>query len=156
MTGIDLDAYLPYRLSVASNKVSALIAKAYEARFGLTIPQWRLLVILAEGEAMSQKALIERSAMDKVTISRAVAALVGRGLLLKQSRTKDRRLDSLTLTRAGREIVADVVPVALGFEAALVEALGVQAARDMTIMLRALEERAEALSKASATSDTRS
>ena len=61
MSTLTLDTYLPYRLSVASNKVSGLIAKAYETRFSLTIPQWRVLVILSDGTALSQKGLIEAS-----------------------------------------------------------------------------------------------
>ena len=45
--GLILDEYMPYRLSIASNAVSKLIARAYEDRFGLTIPQWRLTVTLS-------------------------------------------------------------------------------------------------------------
>ena len=52
--GLRLDSYLPYRLSVASNAVSGLIARAYEDRFGLTIPQWRLVCVLAEEGGLTQ------------------------------------------------------------------------------------------------------
>ena len=38
-TPLRLDDYLPYRLSVAANAVSQLIARAYVERFGLTVPQ---------------------------------------------------------------------------------------------------------------------
>lgn len=147
MTKLVLDTYLPYRLSVASNKVSSLIAKAYEARFGLTIPQWRILVILSEGMALSQKGLIERTAMDKVTISRAVASLVARGLLRKESGVPDRRVDVLTLAQAGRDIVAEVAPLALEFEASLLGAIGPERSADLTNMLRKLEIHADLLSK---------
>jgi DNA-binding MarR family transcriptional regulator len=148
MTQIDLDAYLPYRLSVASNKVSALIAKAYEARFGLSVPQWRLLVILSQSEALSQKEIVERSVMDKVTISRVVSALLGRGLLVRNSRAHDRRVDVLSLSTAGRAIVAEVTPLALSFEATLIEAIGKVEAQALAAMLRQLEERAELLGMA--------
>jgi DNA-binding MarR family transcriptional regulator len=147
MTQLDLDTYLPYRLSVASNKVSALIAKAYEARFGLSVPQWRLLVILSQSEALSQKEIVERSAMDKVTISRVVAALLGRGLLLRTSRAYDRRVDVLSLSEAGRAIVAEVTPLALGFEASLIGAIGSSQAVALAGMLRILEACAEALAQ---------
>ena len=53
-----LEEYLPYRLSVASNAVSRLIARAYEDRFGLTIPEWRLLAVLAEAGSAAQRGLI--------------------------------------------------------------------------------------------------
>jgi DNA-binding MarR family transcriptional regulator len=146
MTKLVLDTYLPYRLSVASNKVSGLIAKAYETRFGLTIPQWRILVILSDGLALSQKGLIERTAMDKVTISRAVAALAERGLLLRESSAPDRRIDVLTLSPEGRDIVTEVAPVALEFEASLINTIGYERAADLTDMLRKLEIHAELLS----------
>lgn len=144
---LKLDTYLPYRLSVASNRVSALIAKAYEARFGLSIPQWRLLVILSEASALSQKDLVARTAMDKVTISRAVAALVTRGLLARSQTAHDRRIDVLVLTEAGRDIVADVTPMALDFEASLISAIGEGEARALEAMLRKLEAQADVLSR---------
>jgi DNA-binding MarR family transcriptional regulator len=145
MAELVLDTYLPYRLSVASNKVSTLISKAYEARFGLSVPQWRLLVILSEGVALSQKDVVDRSAMDKVTISRAVAALLGRGLLIRTNRAHDRRVDVLSLSDAGRTIVAEVTPLVLGFEASLINAIGQDEARALATMLRALEARADEL-----------
>jgi DNA-binding MarR family transcriptional regulator len=145
MGDLILDTYLPFRLSVASNKVSTLISKAYEARFGLSVPQWRLLVILSEGVGLSQKDVVDRSAMDKVTISRAVAALVGRGLVVRNSRAHDRRVDVLSLSDAGRTIVAEVTPFVLGFEASLIDAIGQSQAQALSDMLRAIEARAEAL-----------
>jgi DNA-binding MarR family transcriptional regulator len=145
--GLNLDTYLPYRLSVASNKVSSLIAKAYEVRFGLTIPQWRVLVILSEGIALSQKHLIERTVMDKVTISRAVTALVARGLVVRTTQAHDRRIDLLTLAEAGRQIVSEVTPIALEFERALVAAFEPAQIRLLETLLRELEQKADALSR---------
>jgi DNA-binding MarR family transcriptional regulator len=146
-TGLNLDTYLPYRLSVASNKVSSLIAKAYEVRFGLTIPQWRVLVILAEGLVLSQKHLIERTAMDKVTISRAVTALVTRGLVVRTTQAHDRRIDLLSLAEAGRQIVSEVTPIALEFERALVAAFEPAHIQLLDSLLRELEQKADALSR---------
>ncbi len=147
MTRLTLDTYLPYRLSVASNKVSALIAKAYEVRFGLTVPQWRVLLILSEGVAHSQKQLIERTAMDKVTISRAVSLLVDRGLVLRTNQAADRRVDVLLLAAAGEQIVQEVTPVALAFEQNLLASLPIGSAQILDRLLRQLEENAVALSK---------
>jgi DNA-binding MarR family transcriptional regulator len=146
MTPLNIDTYLPYRLSVASNKVSALIAKAYETRFGLTVTQWRLLVILSGGAALSQKGVIERSAMDKVTISRAVAATVTRGLVIRSNGAQDRRTDVLTLSDAGRAIVEEVTPLVLALEASLVEVIGAGEAIALDDMLRKLEAQADKLS----------
>jgi DNA-binding MarR family transcriptional regulator len=144
---LNLETYLPYRLSVASNKVSALIAKAYESRFGLTIPQWRILAVLSEGQAQSQQALVARTAMDKVTVSRAAAALIGRDLVRSKPSCADKRAVELTLSTAGIAIVQEVAPVALTLEKALIEAIGGPAAERLESMLRKLEEQAQKLTQ---------
>jgi DNA-binding MarR family transcriptional regulator len=145
MAALNLDTYLPFRLSVASNKVSTLIAQAYEARFGLTIPQWRLLAVLSEGVALSQQGLVARTAMDKVTVSRAVAALANRGLVIRRASDTDRRAITLALSAAGESIVAEVAPVALALERDLTAALGADGARTLAVLLRALEATADGL-----------
>ena len=70
-----LDDFIPYRLSVASNSVSDAIASAYEALFGLTIPEWRLVAVIAESEGITQQAIGAAPRLDKVTVSRAALAL---------------------------------------------------------------------------------
>jgi DNA-binding MarR family transcriptional regulator len=145
MTKLYLDTYLPYRLSVTSNKVSALIARAYENRFGLSVPQWRLLAVLAETSHLSQQELVLRTAMDKVTVSRAAAALMERGLIARKTSQADRRAAELSLTPAGISIVDEVVPLAQDFEKALIEAIGVADAGKLEAMLRKIEAQAEKL-----------
>ncbi len=66
-----LDDYLPYRLSVAANEVSRLVARAYEDRFGISIPQWRILANLAERSPLTPLKISRCTVMDKVTVSRA-------------------------------------------------------------------------------------
>ena len=114
-----LDEFLPYRLSITSNLVSDHIASAYQQLFGLPIPEWRMIAIVAEEGAVAQSAVCERSRMDKVTVSRAAIAMVGRGLLDRTAHDGDRRSHLLVLTNAGRELYADVAPKALELEAQL-------------------------------------
>ena len=76
-----LQDYLPYRLSVAANAVSRLIARGYERRFGLKNPQWRLIAVLADEGPLTQQALCGRTIMDKVTVMRAAQGLLRRGLV---------------------------------------------------------------------------
>jgi DNA-binding MarR family transcriptional regulator len=146
MASLNLDTYLPYRLSVASNKISALIARTYEARFGLSIPQWRLLIVLSDGTALSQKSVVARTAMDKVTISRAVSTMVARGLVQRTDGATDRRHDVLCLSPAGAAIVAEVAPLAIELEAALIQAIGQDGATQLDGLLRTLEAKANQLS----------
>ncbi|MGL4312535.1 MAG: MarR family winged helix-turn-helix transcriptional regulator, partial [Sphingomonas sp.] len=113
MTGLQLDQFLPYRLSIASNRASAAVATAYQALFGLKIPEWRLIAVIAEGEGLTQQALGARTQMDKVTVSRAAIALVERGLVERRANPADQRSHLLTLSRAGRALYDDVAPKAL-------------------------------------------
>jgi DNA-binding MarR family transcriptional regulator len=112
-----LDRFLPYRLSITSNIVSDRIARAYESLFGLTIPEWRLVAVVAEAEAITQAEIGERTRMDKVTVSRAAIALVDRGLLVRAPNPGDKRSHHLSLTDAGRDLYASVAPKAIELEA---------------------------------------
>jgi DNA-binding MarR family transcriptional regulator len=120
---LQLDSYLPYRLSVASNAVSSLIARAYEDRFGLSIPQWRLICVLAEDGGLTQVQIVARTVMDKVTVSRAAQALVKRRLVGRSQNASDGRSHVLTLTPEGRGLHAEIAPLALAYEAALIAGL---------------------------------
>ncbi|MGY2735935.1 MarR family winged helix-turn-helix transcriptional regulator [Sphingomonas sp. UYP23] len=117
MATLKLDDFLPYRLSIASNRVSAAIATAYQALFGLKISEWRLVAVIAEGPGMTQQALGLATRMDKVTVSRAAAALVERGLVARQPNPGDQRSHMLALTATGRALYDDVAPKALELEA---------------------------------------
>ncbi len=121
--GLQLDSYLPYRLSVASNAVSGLIARAYEDRFGLSIPQWRLVCVLAEDGGLTSVQIVARTVMDKVTVSRAAQGLVKRHLVARSQNRMDARSHVLALTEAGRELHFEIAPMALAYEAALIAGL---------------------------------
>jgi DNA-binding MarR family transcriptional regulator len=112
---------LPYRLSVASNAVSRLIARAYEDLFGLTIPQWRLVCVLAEDGPLTQQAIGARTVMDKVTVSRATQGLVKRRLVQRAPHGADGRSHHLALSAAGEKLYSEVAPVALEYEAKLLK-----------------------------------
>lgn len=111
-----LDRFLPYRLSITSNLVSDRIARIYEALFGLTIPEWRLVAVIAEADAITQADIGEQTRMDKVMVSRAAIALVERGLLIRAPNPTDKRSHHLSLTEAGRDLYASVAPKALELE----------------------------------------
>jgi DNA-binding MarR family transcriptional regulator len=140
-----LDDYLPFRLSVASNGVSRLIARAYEDRFGLTIPQWRLMAVLAEG-ALTQQAVVSRTAMDKVTVSRAARELVGRSLLSREVHAGDGRSHLLRLTNMGRSLYSEIAPLAKAYEAALLTGLAPNEVALLKRLLGRLEAAAARLS----------
>jgi DNA-binding MarR family transcriptional regulator len=133
--GLQLDGYLPYRLSVASNAVSGLIARAYEDRFGLSVPQWRLICVLAEDGGLTQVQIVARTVMDKVTVSRAAQGLVKRRLVARAQNRSDGRSHMLALTAEGRGLYGEIAPLALAYEAALISGL---APEDVTLLKRLL------------------
>jgi len=111
-----LDAFIPYRLSITSYLVSETIAGAYQALFGLSIPEWRLVAVIAEDGGMTQQQVGRRTQMDKVTVSRATIGLVDRGLVERRPHASDRRSQSLHLSATGRDLYAQVAPKALELE----------------------------------------
>jgi DNA-binding MarR family transcriptional regulator len=130
--------FLPYRLSLASNAVSDRVANVYQARFGLKIPEWRVIAVVAEQASATQAALVAATQMDKMTISRAVAALVERGLLAR-ARASDRRTLELALTAEGEALYAEIAPLALGIEAELLEGFSPAERTQLMALLQRLE-----------------
>jgi DNA-binding MarR family transcriptional regulator len=134
---LHLEKFLPYRLSVLSNTVSSAIAAAYFAHFGLSIPEWRVMAILAANPGLSAAEVTARTAMDKVAVSRAVATLIAAGRLRRTTVPADRRRTHLALTPAGVGVYSRVVPVALEYERRLVAPLS---RRDRATLDRILRE----------------
>jgi DNA-binding MarR family transcriptional regulator len=116
---LSLETFLPYRLAYTASLVSQVVARTYEAQFGLTIPQWRLIAHVAESQGLTQQDVVARSRMDKVTVSRAAIALTRRGLIRRQSNPSDRRSRLLVLTPAGESLYAEIAPRALALERAM-------------------------------------
>lgn len=152
--GGELAGFLPYQLSVASNAVSGLIAERYRRRFGLKIPEWRVMAVLgdarpqdgAAGGAMTQRALTAATVMDKVAVNRAVKVLEDRGLVARVPNPGDGRSHLLALTGEGRAIHAEVMPLARATEADLLAGLAPQEEALLRRLLATLRERATTLS----------
>jgi len=119
VNGFRLDDFLPYRLSVTSNRVSRLFARRYSEAFGISIPEWRVIAVLGRFGTLSPSAVGEATAMDKVKVSRAAAGLVARGLLKQAPDPQDGRGRKLTLSRKGEAVHHGVVPLARELEATL-------------------------------------
>lgn len=145
MSRLHLDSFLPYRLSIASNRVSGVVAITYQAMFGLRIPEWRLVAVLAEGEGATQQALGVATRMDKVTVSRAAIALAERGLVDRLPNPGDQRSHILSLSAAGRALYEQVAPKAIEMEARLFEGFDAAERRQLRAMLERLEAAAAAL-----------
>lgn len=140
-----LDEFLPYRLSVLSNRLSAAIAESYSRRYGLSIPEWRVIAVLAHAPGASAAAVAERTAMDKVAVSRAVRRLQQTGRVSRRTAAGDRRRSMLDLTAEGRRIYERVTPALRRYEDALLASLGAREKRALGALLRRLERHAAEL-----------
>jgi DNA-binding MarR family transcriptional regulator len=139
---LTLAEFLPYQLSITSNAVSDLIARSYHGRFGLKIPEWRLMAVLGERASATQRDLVSLTQMDKVTVNRASKALVERGLVGRAPNETDGRSHHLALTVVGRELYDQIVPLALSVESELETVLTGDEARVMADMLERLRAKA--------------
>jgi DNA-binding MarR family transcriptional regulator len=142
-TKLLLDEFLPYRLSVASNAVSQAIAHAYERAHGLSMQEWRVIAVVAEGGDLTQRDIVERTKMDKVTVSRAARSLEERELIRRAQNADDARSLRLSLTAAGRKVYVDVVPAALELEREVFRDLSARDLSALRDLLRRVELAAE-------------
>ncbi len=111
-----LEDFLPYRLSILSNTVSSTIARIYDKRFGLSIPEWRVIAILGRFPGLSAVEVAAQTLMDKVAVSRAVTKLIKSGRLDRQFADGDRRRSILNLSEEGRRVHNEIAPLAMQFE----------------------------------------
>ena len=140
--GLILEDFLPYRLSILSNTVSTMIAKAYDKRFGLSIPEWRVIAVLGRFPGLSAVEVAERTLMDKVAVSRAVGKLINSGRVDRQFADADRRRSILNLSEAGKKVHDEIAPVALKFEQDLLDGLTEQEAATLSSVMEKLLARA--------------
>jgi len=143
---IELESFLPYRLSVLANVTSNAIAAAYEERFGLTIPEWRVIAVLSRYPGLSAREVADKSRMDAVAVSRAVNRLLRAGRLRRAVAADDRRRSVLQVSAAGAAVYRDVAPLALEFERSLLESLPSSDRAALDRLLGLLTRRAESLS----------
>jgi DNA-binding MarR family transcriptional regulator len=142
-----LQDYLPYRLSVAANAVSNLIARAYEDRFDLKIPQWRLIAVLADEGPLTPQVICERTIMDKVTVTRAAQGLLERSLIKREPNSSDGRSHRLVLTASGERLYGQIAPLALEYETQLLAGIDQLEIKKLERQLRRLEQAAGELSR---------
>ena len=135
---LELESFLPYRLSVLSNTLSQAIARVYEKRFDLSVTEWRAMAVLGYRTDISAREVAERTAMDKVAISRAVARLLKKGLIERSTAQHDKRQSVLRLSDEGWKIHDQVVPLALDHEKRLLAHLDVEEREWLTRILDTL------------------
>ena len=124
MSNFDLDAFLPYQLAVLSARVSRAISSLYKDKFGISVPEWRVVAHLSQAGSVSVREIHQRVDMDKSKVSRAATRLETSGYISKRVNGSDRRLVELALTQKGHDMVAKLTPIAQKFEHDFLKELG--------------------------------
>lgn len=140
-----LEHFVPYRLSILTNTVSTAIAGAYARRFGLSIPEWRVIAVLGLEPGLSAAEVAERTAMDKVAVSRAVSNLLRSRRVVRATANSDRRRSVLKLSRHGENVYWRVVPFARRYEKELLADLSASERASLDQLLSRLHRRAQEL-----------
>jgi len=134
-TRLDLDSFVPYRLSVLTNRVSSAIARHYSERFDLSVPEWRVIAVLGQAPGLSAREVAKRTAMDKVQVSRAVQSLLAAKRLTRTAHAEDGRIAHLSLSAKGQAIYNDVVPLALSLERQFLSVLSISEQKSLDMLL---------------------
>jgi DNA-binding MarR family transcriptional regulator len=136
-----LERFLPFRLSVLSNRMTRAVAQVYMKRFHLTAPDWRTMAVLGRFGAMTANDVVTRTTMDKVRVSRSVTRLLRAGHITRRTDPADRRRAILDLTTKGLGIYRQIVPAALAIEADLSASLSASERALLDQTLTKLERR---------------
>jgi DNA-binding MarR family transcriptional regulator len=139
---LKLEDFLPYRLSVLSNTVSTTVARAYDKRFKVSIPEWRVIAILGRFPGLSAVEVAERTMLDKVAVSRAVTKLIKKGRIDREFADADKRRSILNLSEEGRQLHDEIAALALAFERDLLEGLSPEELEQLNSLMERLLARA--------------
>lgn len=134
-----IDMFLPFRLNVLAQEVSERLSRIYAERFGLDIPQWRILANLASRGQTTAQDIARFTLSHKSTISRAVQQLEDRGLIARTVSDADKRSFALNLTAEGKRLFRQLLPQVLDFERNLMAELTEAEGRALLKGIAALE-----------------
>lgn len=141
-----LEDFLPYRLAILSHTVSSSIARAYDQRFGLSIPEWRVIAIVGRFPGLSAVEVAKRTMLDKVAVSRAVTKLLKSGRIDREFADADKRRSILNLSELGRQVHDEVAPLALKIEDDLLHGLSAEEVQTLNTVIERLLARARLIS----------
>ena len=147
-TDFAIERFLPFRLSVLSNRLTRAVARVYTRRFRLSAPEWRTLAVLGRYGAMSANSVVDRTAMDKVRVSRAVARLTTAGHITRRTDPDDRRRAILDLTPQGTGIYQQIVPLVRAVENDIMQTLSADERHTLERVFTKLEARSAAMPQA--------
>lgn len=149
MTKLDLFKFTPFRLNRLAAEVSAELASEYQERYGLDIPEWRILATLGfRDDACTAQYIAHCTRTHKSTISRAVAHLLDQQIVERVENEDDRREFALQLTRKGRKLYEELIPRLLRKEQDILSCLTTAERKEFASALNKIEKRLELVQNA--------
>jgi DNA-binding MarR family transcriptional regulator len=137
---LDLFRFVPFRLNRLAAEVSAALSVEYQERYGLDIPEWRVLATLGfRGTACTAQYICHCTRTHKSTISRAVTTLMRRKIIERVANADDRREFALQLTRKGRSLYEELIPRLLRKERDILACLSAQERKTFAAALGKIE-----------------
>ena len=139
-SSLDLFKFAPFRLNRLAAEVSAALAAEYRERYGLDIPEWRVLATLGfRDDACTAQYIAHCTRTHKSTISRAVTALTRRQLVERVENEDDRREYRLRMTRKGKALYEKLIPRLKRREREILSCLSAQERKDFALLLGKIE-----------------
>ena len=138
-----LQNFLPYRLSIMANKISNNFSKAYRESFDLTTMEWRVLAVLGQSDTLSADDICKLTETDKVAVSRAVMGLIKKRRVRRTFSRQDRRRSILRLSKLGRSVYEEIVPIVLEMEARLIAPLSPREEKQLRSLLDKIKVQAD-------------
>ena len=137
---LDLFKFVPFRLNRLSAEVSSALSAEYQARYGLDIPEWRVLATLGfRNDACSAQYIAHCTRTHKSTISRAVTTLMKRQMIERVENEDDRREFRLRMTGKGKALYEELIPRLLRREQEILACLSAQERKNLAALLGKIE-----------------
>lgn len=143
-----LERFIPYRVTVIADWLSESLASTYKHRFGITIPEWRILAVLSRFQPLSATEVGELSNMDKPRVSRALSRMTRADLVQRRQDPNDQRVAVLRLTDEGTTLYREIAPLALDWERSLLEGMDENERQLLDQLLEKLQQRASEMRNA--------
>jgi hypothetical protein len=142
---VEIRELISFRIHAVANLLSRGAALAYRREFDVSLMEWRTLALLGAHQPLSLNELSRHAGLDKSQMSRVVAGLSKRALVLRGPDSADGRGVRLTLSRAGTNLYEGLIASANRRNDAFAAVLSVTERDQLDNMLERLADKAREL-----------
>jgi DNA-binding MarR family transcriptional regulator len=129
-----LGDYVPYLLDRAGGQFAHAFNRALEG-YGVTLAMWRVMAALLNGGEQRLGDIARLTGIELSTLSRIVAAMDAKGLIIRRRSGEDARAVLVSLTANGRGIADSIVPLALDTESSATAGMSDDEVRTLKALL---------------------